>query len=354
MLTVPLVLHSANDHPRRPDITTPLLPRRMATTPPPRRRDSAAQDRLCESLGVEHPTVPGPKSSVAGMLGSLLGDGLRRIVSTSDLPDGPPSRHPAAAMPAATQQTPAPFAAPAPMAAGPAMGSPAAAAAATPSAPSFRPGAIETQAPPPQQSGSNLGRSALPDPAPAVSKGSSASGAADAAAGADSKDPGSDAKEKAAPSPRARTPGGGAAATAQAGWFAKKMNKWLHPDAKQVQEGLGNSMEAYFDKDKNRWVFPDEDGGAEDDAPPLAPPTGPIPTQAAEPQAGLASSEAYQSVMSSAVESMHIAMQAVRQADEARDEALSARRDLAVMADVVKQSASVIVMLGVQVVKADE
>ena len=66
--------------------------------------------------------------------------------------------------------------------------------------------------------------------------------------------------------------------------------------------------------------------------------------------------------MSIAVESMNIAMQAERQADEARDEALSARRALAVTADAphqcqhaahcIRLSTSVIVMLGEQVVEA--
>ena len=50
---------------------------------------------------------------------------------------------------------------------------------------------------------------------------------------------------------------------------------------------------------------------------------------------GLASSEPYQSLMSSAVELMNIAIQAERQADEARDEALSARRALAVAVDAL-------------------
>ena len=200
---------------------------------------------------MERPTPVEPKSSLLTKMGSVLGDGLRRIVST-DTPGG-------ASDPSVAPPTPARVSAPslppdAPMSSAhptaPSVEPPAPKAP----APSFRPAPVDPSAAPSQ---SHDGQSAaLPDP------------------GRDAAEPEkvdknhADAqKSKVAKSPSSQQD---SAAEGEPGWMKRTFLRFTAPNAKIAN--VGNKMEAYFDEDKKRWVFPGEEE-EEDQGPPLAPPT---------------------------------------------------------------------------------
>ena len=190
-----------------------------------------------------------PKSSLLTKMGSVLGDGLRRIVST-DTPGGVPDPSAAPPMPARVSAPSLPADAPMPSArpAAPSIEPPAPQAP----APSSRPAPVNPSAAPAQHDG----QSALPDP------------------GRDAAEPekldknNADAqKSKVAKSPSSQQD---PAAEGEPGWMKRTFLRFTAPNAKIAN--VGNKMEAYFDEDKKRWVFPGEEE-EEDQGPPLAPPT---------------------------------------------------------------------------------